>query len=145
MDWLIITSGYKYSLEWSVRRKLEGEDALLIQIYVFTYLFNKHVMSMANDLSPLSDWQMSFSRSMSAYKHTALDKPSGCPSTTVMQTMQVPVMLLKTAIWCLVFVQFKAQVQTHTMPFTLIVQVGGASWLKKRGQLNDQRTAQQVY
>ena len=74
---------------------------------------------------------MSFSQSVPVYKHAALDKPSGCPSTTVMQTMQVPVMLLKTVIWCLGSVPFKAQVQIHTMPFTLIVQVGGASWLKK--------------
>ena len=35
------------------------------------------------DLSPPSDWQTSFSQSASVYRHTSVDKPRGCPSTTV--------------------------------------------------------------
>jgi len=40
--------------------------------------------SVTRDLTTPSDWQVSFSQSALAYRHTSLDKPAGCPSNIAM-------------------------------------------------------------
>ena len=55
------------------------------------------------------------------YEHVSLDKPAGCPSSSVMQVEIVSMPNCKTMIKCLRSVQFQARVRAHVRLFAPLV------------------------
>ena len=88
--------------------------------------------SKTTDLSPPSDWQVSFSQSAPAYKHASLDKPVVCPYTIVMQTNHVPALFFK---WSSALGQ-RGWSKRYVVYFACLS--GRSYWLNVRGDVNRQ-------
>ena len=117
---------------------LQGVLTLTCQIQLSRSLWFKSIAQVLNWLLATLWLTDKLSQSAQAYKHAFLDRPAGCPSTTVVKKKprNVATLFSKTTVRRCGAVCIEPWLPTRVVLSTLLVEVGGDICLLARGQFS---------